>query len=298
MTPVFNSQESKNAILQYYDMLLEQAAVPYEAMNVNTRFGKTFIIASGDPNNPPLVLLHGSSMNSVMWIKDMQTFSKSFRVYALDMPGEPGRSVENQLSFNTTDYSNWLLDVFDSLSIARASLAGISLGAWLSTKFTIEHLDRVSEIILLCPAGFGSQNHAFKDIAFELLSKGEKGVDELFTKINGDNPIPEIMLNYQKLIAAGFNTRKEEIPLFTDDELKSLSVPSLMIFGGKDIMLDAMGAIERYSNLVPKANAVLLPDMGHSLTGLADDVMTFILSQAKDRTKQPINKKRSKGWER
>lgn len=275
-TPVFNSPEAKSAVLQYYDMLLAQAHVAYERLEIETRFGNTFMLAAGDKSAPPLVLLHGSSMNSVMWIRDMHVFSRSFRVYAPDMPGEPGRSAERQLPFDAPDYADWLEDVFNGLSIQKASLAGISLGAWLAIKFAAAHPARVSRLALLCPAGVGPQNHAFKDIALSLLTKGEAGVDELLALINGGNPVPESMRNYQKLIASSFQSRKEPIPLFTDEALQALTMPSMLVFGEKDIMLDALAAVGRYQQLVPQAKVMLLPEKGHSLTGMAEELLVFL----------------------
>ncbi len=273
---VFTSPEAGAAVQQYYDTLLDHAAGNYERINVDTRFGGTFILATGAQDAPPLVLLHGSSMNSIMWAKDMQTFAARFRVYAPDMPGEPGRSAPVQLPFDTPDYADWLLDVLDALGIGQTALIGASLGGWLTAKFAASHPERVASLVLLCPAGIGPQNHAFKDIALALLSKGEAGIDELFVKINGDAPIPEIMLRYQKLIAAAFRSRMEPIPLFTDAELRAITAPSSLFFGEKDIMLDGPAAVQRFAHLIPAAHTRLLPGKGHSLTGLADEIMAFL----------------------
>ncbi|WP_243145970.1 alpha/beta fold hydrolase [Clostridium chromiireducens] len=57
-----------------------------------------FIIASREKSNPPLILLHGSGMNSVMWLRDIKEYSRTYRVYAIDMLGEPGKSDENRPS--------------------------------------------------------------------------------------------------------------------------------------------------------------------------------------------------------
>lgn len=272
----FRSVAGKEQVLSYYDLLLEHMTMPYEKLDINTRYGNTFALAVGKADAPPLVLLHGSSMNAAMWINDMQAYARSFRVYALDLPGEPGRSDERQLPFDTLDYVQWLADVFHHLQMDKAALVGASLGAWLAAKFAAHHQDKVSKLVLLCPAGVGSQNQEFKEIALALLSKGEGGVKELFRTINGDDTMPEIILNYQMLIGAHFNTRQEEIPLFSDEELMSLSMPSLLFVGEKDILLRSAETAQRYGSLVKQAQIVMLPEKGHSLTGLVDEIQEFL----------------------
>lgn len=60
----FKTQQGRDEVLKYSDMLLEKLTIPYERLNINTRYGNTFCIAAGDISSPPMVLLHGSSMNS------------------------------------------------------------------------------------------------------------------------------------------------------------------------------------------------------------------------------------------
>ncbi len=90
---IFKSAMGKAAILSYYDSVLDRWPVPYESLHVPTSLGDTHIIACGDKGNPVLVLLHGSSANATMWVGDVSEYSQSFRVYALDIPGEPGKSA-------------------------------------------------------------------------------------------------------------------------------------------------------------------------------------------------------------
>ena len=111
------------------------------------------------------------------------------------------------------------------------------------------------------------------------MVKGEDGVNELFRMINGDKPMPEIMLNYQKLIAAVFNSRQEPIPIFPNEELERLTMPSLLIVGKKDMILNSLETAERYKRLVPNSNVVVLPDAGHALTGLSDEIIGFLIKQ-------------------
>ncbi|MCI1579776.1 MAG: alpha/beta hydrolase [Clostridium beijerinckii] len=264
MGKVFKTNEGKNDVIKFYDKFLQKLALSYEKFYVDTRYGKTFIIASGEKSNPPLILLHGSGMNSVMWLRDIKEYSKTYRVYAIDMLGEPGKSDENRPSLIGSSYAEWLKEVFENLSVERANIIGISLGAWLAIKFSVSYPEMASKLVLLCPSGVGPQKKSFifKVIAYGIL--GEKGIDKLYYKVNGNQPIPEEMLKYQKLIGKSFNYRKETIPVFSDNELKLLTMPTVLFVGAKDIMLHSDKTARRLGNLLPHAQINILPKAGHS----------------------------------
>lgn len=272
----FRSEEGKNEILNYYDSLVKKCNDEHEEFYVDTSYGKTFIMARGKKKLPPLILLHGSGMNSVMWVNEMKEYSKNHRVYAVDMPGEPGKSSENQISLYGDDFANWLNDVFDAILIDKASIVGISLGAWLGAKFSIKYLEKVNKLVLICPAGIGSQKKSFifKSIFYMLL--GEKGIDKLYYKINGNKPIPKEMLIYQKLIAKHFNFRKVTIPIFSDDELKKLTIPVSLFVGGKDVMLDSEKTAKRLKSLLAHAEINFFNEEGHSLVNKGNEIRDFL----------------------
>ena len=276
MTVAFKSEEGKKEVLKYYDLLLTKGSLEHEKIMVNTSYGETFIITMGIKELPPLILLHGSGMNSAMWIKEMEEYSKTHRVYAVDMPGEPGKSDENQLPFEGDDFSNWLNDVFNELLIEKASIVGISLGAWLGTKFAIKYSDKVDKLVLLCPAGIGPQKKSFifKFLFYSLF--GEKGIDKLYFIIYGDKTIPEIMLNYQKLISKHFNFRKVTIPIFSDNELRKLTMPVALFVGGKDVMLHSEKTANRLGSLLNHAEINFIQEEGHSIVNQGNEIRKFL----------------------
>ena len=276
MKVAFKSEEGRHKVIKYYESLVEGWNFPHEEFYVHTNYGKTFIIASGEKDLPPLILLHGSGMNSVMWIHEMEKYSKNYRVYAVDMPGEPGKSNENQIPFKGDDFPIWLNEVFNALSIEKANIVGLSLGGWLGTKFSIKYPQKVIKLVLLCPAGIGPKKKLFilKSLFYMLL--GDKGIDKLYYKINGDKLIPQVMLTYQKLIAKHFNFRKEDIPMFSDDELRCLEMPLALFVGGKDIMLHSEISAKRLGSLVKHANINFLSEEGHTLINQGDEIREFL----------------------
>lgn len=272
----FKSQEGKSAVIKFYDSFLEHWMPPNEKFHVNTRYGNTFIIACGEKESPPLILLHGSAMNSVMWMGDVREYARHHRVYAVDIPGEPGKSDEKQLPFQGSDFAEWLDDVYKALSIEKASLVGMSLGAWLAIKFSVAYPEKVHKLVLLCPAGIGPQKVSFLINATIYRILGEKIVSRLFRKVNMDDGIPEVFLKYQKLVGESFNYRREIIPLFSDSELRRLSMAVALYVGGKDVMLHSQKSAKRLGSLLPHAKINVLPEAGHAIISMADRISEFL----------------------
>lgn len=274
---VFKTQQGKTAVLQFYDLQIEMWNLPHETMNIVTRYGNTFILACGDKKAPPLILLHGGGMNSFMWLEDAAVYSEKFRVYAVDIPGEAGRSDENMLPLSGSFYTDWLADVFNELSIEKASVIGISFGAWISLKFSVCHPERVNKLVLLSPLGVGPQKRSFLFSLIISMLTGKSGLDRLYRKINSNPAVSQKFLDYQKLIGENANSRNELIPLFSDAEIKRLIMPVVMYVGEKDIIIHPAKAVRRLKSLLPNAQITVQPIVGHVLINLANKIVAFLL---------------------
>lgn len=91
-----------------------------------------------------MVLLHGWTLDRRMWEAQIEAFSASRRVVAIDRRGCGESGGLPDLARETDD----LLALFDALLIQRAVLCGASQGGRLALRFAHSHPERVSALVL------------------------------------------------------------------------------------------------------------------------------------------------------
>ena len=96
MKTIYKTPASQRQVEEQYKQFLQLWPTPNEQFHVPTSQGETFVIACGDERKPPLLLLHGALVNSAMWLGDIALWAKSFRIYAVDIIGEPGLSAPSR----------------------------------------------------------------------------------------------------------------------------------------------------------------------------------------------------------
>src|SRR5437867_11807001 len=96
MVAIYKSQDGARAVEERYRLCLSHWPVASEHLRVPTREGETFVVACGPADAPPLMLFHGSGANASMWMGDVAAWAQHFRVYAVDMLGEPGFSAPSR----------------------------------------------------------------------------------------------------------------------------------------------------------------------------------------------------------
>jgi pimeloyl-ACP methyl ester carboxylesterase len=148
----FKTPKGEAAYLAAYDAAMKLWPVPYEEMEIPGRFGMTHVVASGPKDAPPLVLLHGYWATLTMWTLNIADFSKDYRVYAIDVMGQPSRSIPDEPIRNAAGYVAWLTATLDGLHLDRVSLVGMSYGAWLALNYAVAAPERVQRLALLSPA--------------------------------------------------------------------------------------------------------------------------------------------------
>ncbi|MDR1643972.1 MAG: alpha/beta fold hydrolase [Clostridiales bacterium] len=240
----FKSETGRRAIISTYDKLLSRFA-GLERLRLKTLCGSTFAIACGNPGSPALVLLHAESANSSMWLKDMKTLGGKFRVYALDMPGEPGWSEERQFPLDSEDYPEWLLDSLARLEIGKACVAGSSLGAWLAAKFAARHPEMVEKLALVAPVGMRG-----------FLCKTLR------------SPKLKEMTELEREIHEHFFRQRSRAPILADWELKRLGMPcSVACFAGGGFMFKAC---------MPRVCVHETPGFWRASFGLTEEAVRFL----------------------
>jgi pimeloyl-ACP methyl ester carboxylesterase len=281
MNLVYKSADGERAVQERYRKFLAYWPVPNEQVRVSTREGETFVVVSGPAAAPPLLLLHGSAVNSTMWMGDITAWAQHFRVYAVDLIGEPGLSAPSRPPLSSDAHALWLDEVMHGLSLTHTSIVGASLGGFLALDYAIRRPGRVDSVAVLCPGGVGRQKIGFLIKVFPLLLMGGWGrrkAGELILGRMPENVSPAVRkyTEFIRLIQENFRPRRAKLPLFSDDSLHQLNMPVMAILGGKDVLFDNANARDRLARSVPHAKICYLPEAGHLLPGHTATIFNFL----------------------
>jgi pimeloyl-ACP methyl ester carboxylesterase len=273
---IYKSAEGQQAIMNFYDSLLTRWPVPHDRLNIPTRHGDTFVVASGEEAAPPLVLLHGSSTNLAMWAGDVIDYSRHYRVYTIDTLGEPGRSAPNRLPLKSLAYAEWLEDLFTALSINKAVVIGCSQGGWIALRFSISHPGRVEKLVLLTPGGVTPvrASTVLRLVAVSLC--GRWGMESIKRMLYRDVAIPDEVTEFATLIQNHYKPRTDPQPLFSDEELARLTMPTLLIAGAQDCFYVSEKTAARLRQLLPHFEATIFPEAGHVLLNTTAQIIPFL----------------------
>jgi pimeloyl-ACP methyl ester carboxylesterase len=259
-----------------YDTLLSNWPTPYTTLTVPTRHGETFVIAGGTEGAPPLVLLHGAGTNSATWAGEFAAYAPFFRLYGVDLIGEAGRSAQNRPEWKGPAFAEWMEDVLDGLGVTRVTLEGLSQGGWTALKFAVAHPERVEKLVLLAPGGVVPDRASFLARAIILGMLGKRGMRRISRSMFGDQAVPEGVEDITVLVSSNFNPRIGVLPVFTDEELRRLTMPVLLLGGEKDIIRDNEKIAARLRGLLPRLDVTIVPGAGHALLNTPPLVLPFL----------------------
>ena len=261
-TSVYQSPEKKEVFRAVYNNIL--STMPFAKRTIDTPYGETFLLEAGDPTKPAVVLLHGSCSNSAFWFNDIMALMNDYQVFAPDIPGEARNSSEYRLRLDTPDYADWMAGVLDALSLPRASIAGNSLGGWMALKFATAYPARVEKLLLFASGGLAHIRADFLERAQAAEAAEESlSFDE---DVAGDEQIPKEILDFINLILDSYYPLNIPMPLFTNEQLKTLTMPVLYVAGLADELLDSPAGEAALRAGVPHAEIHMLPDVGHMIT--------------------------------
>ena len=266
----FKTPEGEAAFLAAYDAGLKLWPVPYEEIDVPGPFGMTHVIVCGPKDAPPLVLLHGYMATSVMWAPNIADFCKDYRVYAIDVMGQPGKSIPAEPVRNSADYAAWLTATLDALHLSRISLVGMSYGGWLALEFAVTIPQRVRRLVLLSPGGFLPMVRQFSLRGMLMVLFPTRLAVNAFMRWLGvtgidARPVLDLMYLGLKHFRMPPETLRVMPTVFSDDELRAMPVPTLLLIGDHEVISDPKKALARAGRLIPDFEGELIPRCRHDM---------------------------------
>jgi pimeloyl-ACP methyl ester carboxylesterase len=266
---VFKTPAGEAKSMAAYEDVLRHWPVPYEELDLPTRFGITHLIVSGPVGAKRIVLLHGQDSSATSWIDNIAEISQVFRSYAVDTIGDMGKSKPTRLPESRDDYASWLVEILDQLQIEKADLVGLSYGGFITVNFALAYPERVNRIVLLAPGipNFAPPTLQWANFGMPMMLLPSRFTVKRF--INGastkgyssDDPV------HEQMIIGMVNMRRVSFmrPVFNDEEFKRMATPALLLVGEHEIMYDPRKALDCATRLIPDLQAELIPNANHML---------------------------------
>src|SRR5260221_2096285 len=254
-----------------YNKALTLWKTPYHELAIPTSLGNAHVIVSGPKNAEPLVLLHGMNASSTMWYPNSKALSQNYRVYAIDYLLEPGKSQMRGERKDMGEIMNWYNEIFNQLKLEKVSLIGASEGGWLAVNIALHQGSRIRNMVLLSPLQtfiwIRPGAKIWSDIFYTLTPKRKHLRRALETMSVNVDKIEKAYID-QYFIAtqkAKNSLMMLQMKPYSDDELKNLVMPVLVLIGDHDIINNEK-SIEKAKELLPHSETGIIKNAGHFLS--------------------------------
>ena len=235
-----------------------------------------------------IIFVHGLGSYAPAWKKNIEELKSKYRCIAVDLPGY-GRSSKGEYEGSMTFFSEKLIEFMDALKIEKAVLAGHSMGGQISIVTALKYPDRVSELILVAPAGIETFTEGEKEWFRDAISaKGvmltpldaiESNLGHNFYKMPDDaffmvedryamTGAGEEFLWYCYIIPKSVQGMVNQ-PVIRD--LPKISQPTLIVMGAADQLIpnrylhggSAAKIAEKGGELIPDSRVEVIKKAGH-----------------------------------
>ena len=198
---------------------------------VGTRHGKLHYMkgTASSKGALQLVLLHGLGADSRSWKRFIEAIQDNFDILALDLLGH-GDSDAPQLNYNIGVQAECLYDALAGIGSKDYMLVGHSYGGWIAAYYCTVMQDAKAmpkKLVLEDAAGLKEQFD-------EVLANGSIG-HFYETELNSVMK----MNNNKEFVMKSTIYGEVKEHFLTKESLLKLDVPTLIIWGGKDRIIDA-----------------------------------------------------------
>ncbi|MGI5417908.1 alpha/beta fold hydrolase [Actinomadura luteofluorescens] len=272
----FKSPDAERRFRTIYAEGMRLLPSPVETHDVRTAFGEVRAYRFGSAPGLPLVLLHGANGTTVSWEPNIEPLARRRTVFSIDLLGEPGASTQTTPIRSADDQATWLDQTLEGLGLARAHLAGVSMGGWTACNLAVRRPERVASATLLDPINTLARmplGLILRTIPTLVPGLSRRATPHFLRYIDGQGADP-LADPVGRVIDAAMRGSRKATPqpaLFEDAQLRSLSMPILAIVAGRSVIHEPTTARDRAQRLIPHVRAELWPDATHAISGQCAD---------------------------
>ena len=232
-----------------------------------------------------LIFLHGSMGTGKVWKPYVPILLNDFNIILPDLRGH-GKTENPDKAIDLHLIADDIVALIEALKLEKPFLCGWSGGGDVSLDVAIRYPDCVSGLIV------GGVTHRISESYFaSLKAMGLEGPGKVNFE-QAEQNIPQLInlwktehvqspLHWKELVTQlSFEMINPTLP--AEDNLKQITLPTLLVWGDRDQFLPIEDAIELY-RLIPNAQLAVIPNANHFVTRthvllFAELVKEFVLN--------------------
>jgi pimeloyl-ACP methyl ester carboxylesterase len=280
------SEAAREKFMAAYERVFALWPQPVEEFDIETATATTRVHAyRPHADGAPIVLLTGAGGNAAAWFPHVAALAQDGPVYGIDMPGDANPSVPRALMAPPASCAAWLDELLGKLSDRPAHLVGFSYGGWIAMNQAIRAPGRVASITLLDPAGLTKLDARFwwwMSISGLATLTPMPLRRHLARWLDSPAMLQPGLMTLMWAAIRGYRMEPKFPGVLTDDELRAIDVPALLITGARSAMLTPAEARARGS-LMPDAEVAVVPGSHggfNRIDELNDRIAAFIQAHA------------------
>jgi pimeloyl-ACP methyl ester carboxylesterase len=268
MTSAYRSQAGAEHVQAWCRAALATWVVPHQAHVVDTSLGMTHVVSLGAGDHV-CVYLPGTNFNAASSTTVLGALAGKFRVYAADLPGQPGLSAANRPDEERSGYAGWVTELIDWVARrgggARILIAGHSRGAAVALS---ANPDTVYGLALFSPAGLIAVRPTLTMLRSTvpwLVRRDTVDARRLLDYMSGPGRAPAAhLVEWMTIVAGACRTTGAPGPLPDTDLVRWKGRNVRVVIGGHDVFFPIAKlheACRAKLNLEP----LVVPSAGHLL---------------------------------
>jgi pimeloyl-ACP methyl ester carboxylesterase len=210
---------------------------------------------------PPLVLLHGGLLTIELGFGDvLAALAERHKVVAIELQGH-GRTADIDRSMSLERLADDVAQVLTEVAVDRADVVGFSLGGLVTVELARRHPERVRRLVLASihtrPDGLDDEVRspdARPGVGRMPTADDFRAWEEAYRAVASD---PDQFSALQAKVGAFVGS----LPGWSDDELRELTVPTLVLIGDKDFV--RVEHAVHMQQVLPNAQLAVIPGATH-----------------------------------
>ncbi len=282
MGELFKTELGKLEIIKLYDAKLAELGLDTASITIDTIYGQTNCIITGDRSKPPIILIHGSNGCAPVALETYIELKDSYCMYAIDVLAQPNKSAETRLSMKDNSYGEWLNEVITKLDLENVTLAGFSFGGLVILKTLLHNESNIKEVFLSAPAYIVNGNPIkavfkfFIPMKRFMKTKKAKYLNQFLSVAFTEKD--NFAFNYLSAVFQHFVMDFTPVPVIKTKDAGKIQTPITLFAAEEDIVFPGSKLIKRSKKIFPSLkHSILLKGSKHVQNKADNKLITHLI---------------------